>query len=160
MMIILPLHFCIEQSRLVSRFIYVDGEVIRGIPCPLRGCTSAKNPLTERDREKMKQLLKTTVASAAAVFALGFVAMSTPAAAASNTDYCRTDITSGMRGCGYTSLEQCHSMSSGRGGDCYPNPFPSGSASNASNTTGNGNSYAYQPKHSVSKRTRKPVEDR
>lgn len=108
----------------------------------------------------MKQLLKTTVASAAAVFALGFVAMSTPAAAASNPDYCRTDITSGMRGCGYTSLEQCHSMSSGRGGDCYPNPFPSGSATNASNSTGSGNSYAYQPKHSVSKRTRKPVEDR
>jgi hypothetical protein len=104
--------------------------------------------------------LKTTVASAAAVFALGFVAMSTPAAAASNTDYCRTDITSGMRGCGYTSLEQCHSMSSGRGGDCYPNPFPSGSASNSGNSNGNGNSYAYQPKHSVSKRTRKPVEDR
>jgi hypothetical protein len=86
--------------------------------------------------------------------------MSTPAAAASNTDYCRTDITSGMRGCGYTSLEQCHSMSSGRGGDCYPNPFPSGSASNSGTGNGNGNSYAYQPKHSVSKRTRKPVEDR
>jgi Protein of unknown function (DUF3551) len=108
----------------------------------------------------MRQLLKTTVASAAAVFALGFVAMSTPAAAASNTDYCRTDITSGMRGCGYTSLEQCHSMSSGRGGDCYPNPFPSGSASNSGTGNGTGNSYAYQPKHSVSKRTRKPVEER
>jgi hypothetical protein len=108
----------------------------------------------------MRQLLKTTVASAAAAFALGFVAMSTPAAAASNTDYCRTDITSGMRGCGYTSLEQCHSMSSGRGGDCYPNPFPSGSASNSGTGNGTGNSYAYQPKHSVSKRTRKPVEER
>jgi hypothetical protein len=106
----------------------------------------------------MKQLLKTTVASAAAVFALGFVAMSTPAAAASNIDYCRTDITSGMRGCGYSSLEQCHAMSSGRGGDCYPNPFPSGSASSASNN--NGNSYAYQPKHPHSKSARKPVEDR
>ena len=106
----------------------------------------------------MKQLLKTTVASAAAVFALGFVAMSTPAAAAINTDYCRTDITSGMRGCGYSSLEQCHAMSSGRGGDCYPNPFPSGSASSASNN--NGSSYAYQPKHPHSKSARKPVEDR
>ena len=109
----------------------------------------------------MKQLLKTTVASAAAVFALGFVAMSTPAAAASNTDYCRTDVTSGMRGCGYTSLEQCHAMSSGRGGDCYPNPFPSGSASSASSGgNSNGNSYAYQPKHPHSKSLQKPVEDR
>jgi hypothetical protein len=106
----------------------------------------------------MIQLLKTTVASAAAVFALGLVAMSSPAAAASNTDYCRTDITSGMRGCGYTSLEQCHAMSSGRGGDCYPNPFPSGSASSASSS--NGSSYAYQPKHPHSKSARKPVEDR
>jgi hypothetical protein len=111
----------------------------------------------------MKQLLKTTVASAAAVFALGFVAMSTPAAAAGNTgssniDYCRTDITSGMRGCGYTSLEQCHAMSSGRGGDCYPNPFPSSSASSGGSS--NGNSYAYQPKHPHSKSARKPVEDR
>jgi hypothetical protein len=108
----------------------------------------------------MKQLLKTTVASAAAVFALGFVAMSTPAAAASNTDYCRTDITSGMRGCGYTSLEQCHAMSSGRGGDCYPNPFPSSSASSSSSGNSNSNSYAYHPKHPLSKSARKPVEDR
>ena len=88
----------------------------------------------------MKQLLKTTVASAAAVFALGFVAMSTPAAAASNIDYCRTDITSGMRGCGYSSLEQCHAMSSGRGGTCDVNPFPAGGSGDPSNA------FAYQPK--------------
>jgi Protein of unknown function (DUF3551) len=73
-------------------------------------------------------------------------------AAASPADYCRTDITSGMRGCGYTSLEQCHAMSSGRGGDCYPNPYPSNSS--ASNGTDTGNALAYQPKHP---RSRKPV---
>lgn len=100
----------------------------------------------------MKRLLKLSAAPAALV-ALAFVATATPAAAAglnNGTDYCRTDVTAGMRGCGYTSLEQCQAMSSGRGGDCSPNPFPS-----------NAGSYAYQPSQALSKsRTRhasKPV---
>lgn len=98
----------------------------------------------------MKQFLKISATPAAASFALAFVAMTSPAAA-SPIDYCRTDVTSGMRGCGYSSLEQCQTMSSGRGGSCYENPFPSGSSSNA---------YAFQPKHPVSKTARKPVENR
>jgi hypothetical protein len=88
----------------------------------------------------MKQLLKLSIAPAALV-ALAFVAMATPAAAASpnnGTDYCRTDVTAGTRGCGYSSLEQCQAMSAGRGGDCSPNPFPSNASSNA---------LALQPKH-------------
>ena len=104
----------------------------------------------------MKRLLKLSVAPAAFA-ALAFVAMATPAAAAGpnaagpnkGTDYCRTDTTSGMRGCGYTSLEQCHDMSSGRGGDCYANPFPS-------NANAGGNALAFQPK-SRAHRTRQPV---
>ena len=101
----------------------------------------------------MKKLLKLSVAPAAFA-ALAFVAMATPAAAAGpnkGTDYCRTDTTSGMRGCGYTSLEQCHDMSSGRGGDCYANPFPSNANANAS-----GNALAFQPK-SRAHRTRQSV---
>jgi hypothetical protein len=88
----------------------------------------------------MKRLLKLAAAPATALAAMAFVAMATPAAAAAanQVDYCRTDVTSGMRGCGYASLEQCHAMSAGRGGDCYPNPFPSNGSSNA---------FAYQPKH-------------
>src|SRR5258706_14412910 len=82
-----------------------------------------------RQRERMKKLLTITAAPAATLFALAFVAVSTPAAAASPIDYCRTDTTSGMRGCGYASLEQCHAMSAGRGGDCYQNPFPDKSSS-------------------------------
>ena len=89
----------------------------------------------------MKQLLKIYAAPATALFAMAFVATATPAAAASPVDYCRTDTTSGMRGCGYTSLEQCRTMSSGRGGSCYENPFPENSKS----------AYAYQPKHAQSK---------
>jgi hypothetical protein len=99
----------------------------------------------------MKQFLKIPATPAAASFALAFVAMTSPAAA-SPIDYCRTDVTSGMRGCGYSSLEQCQTMSSGRGGSCYENPFPSGSSSS--------NAYAFQPKHHVSKTARKPVENR
>ena len=91
----------------------------------------------------MKHLLKVAAAPATAFVAMAFVAMATPAAAASSVDYCRTDITSGMRGCGYTSLEQCHTMSAGRGGDCYPNPFPS----NSSASNGTSNAFAYQPRH-------------
>jgi hypothetical protein len=101
----------------------------------------------------MKQFLKISATPAAASFALAFVAMTSPAAA-SPIDYCRTDVTSGMRGCGYSSLEQCQTMSSGRGGSCYENPFPSGSNSSSSNA------YAFQPKHPVSKTARKPVENR
>jgi uncharacterized protein DUF3551 len=92
----------------------------------------------ERREEKMKHLLKWAAAPATALAAMAFVAIATPAAAANQVDYCRTDVTSGMRGCGYASLEQCQAMSSGRGGDCYPNPFPTSTSSNA---------FAYQPKH-------------
>jgi hypothetical protein len=83
----------------------------------------------------MKQFLKITAAPTTALFALAFVAMATPAAAASY-EYCRQDITSGMRSCSFSSLEQCQAMSSGRGGDCYRDPFLTNSSS----------AYAYQPK--------------
>jgi hypothetical protein len=98
-----------------------------------------------------KQILKISAAPAAMFCALAFFTTTTPAAAASSIDYCRTDVTSGMRGCGYSSLEQCQAMSSGRGGSCYENPFPSGGSSNSA--------YAYQPKHPHSKRSKKPVEN-
>jgi hypothetical protein len=86
----------------------------------------------------MRQLLKLTVAPAAALFALALVGMATPAAAG---DYCRQDISSGMRSCSFNTLEQCQAMSAGRGGDCYRDPF----------LTDVSNALAYQPKSSVSK---------
>ena len=99
----------------------------------------------------MKQLFKMTAApaTATALFALAFVAMATPAAA-SPGEYCRQDVTSAMRSCGFSSLEECQAMSSGRGGDCYRDPF-------FANTS---NAYAYQPRHLHSKSARKPVENR
>ena len=104
---------------------------------------------------KTKQILKISAAAATALFATAFVATATPAAAAASVDYCRNDVTSGMRGCGYTSLEQCQAMSAGRGGGCYENPFPEGGRSASTST----NAYAYQPKHPVSKAARKPVDN-
>ena len=94
----------------------------------------------------MKQFLKISAAPAATLFAFAFAAMTSPAAA-SQIDYCRTDITSGMRGCGYSSLEQCQTMSSGRGGSCYENPFPSSSSTN--------NAYAFSAEASSVKNRQK-----
>ncbi len=92
----------------------------------------------------MKQLLKMSAAPATALFALAFVSMTTPAAASPN-EYCRQDVTSGMRSCSFATMEQCQAMSSGRGGSCYRDPFLVDTMS----------AYAYQPKHPLSKKGRR-----
>ena len=100
----------------------------------------------------MKQLFKMTAVPATALFALAFVATATPAAAGPN-EYCRQDVTSGMRSCSFSTLEQCQATSSGRGGSCYRDPALNDS----------GSAYAYQPKQLLMKhgvhRDRKPVEN-
>src|SRR5258708_39435952 len=73
----------------------------------------------------MKQLLKISAAPATALLALAYVAMAMPAAAGPS-EYCRQDVTSGMRSCGFETLEQCQAMASGRGSTCYKNPLPGG----------------------------------
>jgi Protein of unknown function (DUF3551) len=88
---------------------------------------------------KMRQFLKVTV-PATALLALAYVAMATPAAAA-KYEYCRQDVTSGMRSCGFETLEQCQTMSSGRGGTCYRDPL----------LTDTSSAYAYQPKPPLSR---------
>jgi hypothetical protein len=104
----------------------------------------------------MKTILKMAGAPATALFALAFIAMATPAAAGAG-EYCRQDITSGMRSCSFSTLEQCQAMSAGRGGDCYRDPFlDKSSASNGSRGNSN-NAFAYQPASSHAKRVRKPV---
>jgi hypothetical protein len=70
----------------------------------------------------------------AGLFAMALAAAATPASAA---DYCRQDAISGMRSCGYATIEQCQAMSSGIGGTCYRDPFlPQAGTSGA---------YAYAP---------------
>ncbi len=52
----------------------------------------------------MKQLLKISATPATALFALAYLAMATPAAAGPS-EYCRQDVTSGMRSCSFETLE-------------------------------------------------------
>jgi hypothetical protein len=80
----------------------------------------------------MKTFLKLTAAPATALSALAFVSFATPAAAG---EFCRKDVTSAVVSCSFSTLEQCQSMSAGRGGDCFRDPFLPAS-----------NAYAYAPK--------------
>ena len=94
----------------------------------------------------MQQLFKLSAAPMAGLWAMALVAVATPASAGPN-EYCRQDVTSGMRSCSFATLEQCQAMSSGRGGTCYRDPFlPQAGASSA---------YAYAPHGG--KRATKPV---
>jgi hypothetical protein len=99
----------------------------------------------------MKQVLKLTTTSATALLALAYVSMATPAAAA-KYEYCRQDVSSGMRSCSFETMEQCQTMSAGRGGGCYRDP-----------TLTDTSAYAYQPKHPLPKkailRAKKPAEN-
>jgi Protein of unknown function (DUF3551) len=71
----------------------------------------------------MRQFLKTTMTPATALFALGFVAFTSSATPASAGEYCRKDVTSATTSCSFDTLAQCQGMSSGRGGDCFRDPF-------------------------------------
>jgi hypothetical protein len=63
--------------------------------------------------------------SAIAVTALASVAFLEPVqpAAAKDYEYCRQEYSSGMRQCGFDTMEQCLAMISGRGGSCMRDPF-------------------------------------
>jgi hypothetical protein len=142
---------CWSVLTALSTFYYTDGAAISDIPCALRDSNERQDTRrhTEIDEMKTKQILKISAAPAAVFCALAFFSTATPTAAAP-IDYCRHDVTSGMRGCGYTSLEQCQAMSSGRGGSCYENPFPEGGNARSS-------AYAYQPKRHASRAARRPT---
>jgi hypothetical protein len=152
---------CWPAITALSTFFYTDGAATptSHVPCAIhanRRKHTQKKTHTERDEMKTKQLLKISAAPAGVFCALAFFSTATPAAAA-QVDYCRTD-TSGMRGCGYSSLEQCQAMASGRGSNCYENPFPQGASAKASSSKPSSSAYAYQPKRQASKGARKPVE--
>ena len=89
---------------------------------PFAGITDAffRIGRLSQGRKKINPVTKMISASAAALCTLAFVAIAAPAAHAD--EYCRTD-TSGMRGCGFSSLEQCLATASGRGGTCARDPF-------------------------------------
>src|ERR1700682_5109370 len=128
-------------ERIPLLFFCADGADIPDIPRVDFG-------MQQHWENKMRPFLKVT-APATALLALAYVAMATPAAAA-KYEYCRQDVTSAMRSCGFETLEQCQAMSSGRGGSCYRDPF----------LVDTSNALAYQPKHSKSgiRRAKTPVE--
>jgi hypothetical protein len=67
---------------------------------------------------------KSTIASIP-VRALAYAAIATPASA-HTYEFCRTDPESFEQSCSFDTLAQCQAMSSGRGGDCYRDPFLGG----------------------------------
>ena len=128
------LSVCRAPERIPLLFFGADGADIPDIPRVDFG-------MQQHGENKMRQFLKVT-APATALLALAYVAMAmaTPAAAA-KYEYCRQDVTSGMRSCSFETMEQCQAMSSGRGGTCYRDPL----------LTDTSSAYAYQPKHPLSK---------
>jgi Protein of unknown function (DUF3551) len=81
----------------------------------------------------MMTILRMMARYAAAL--LPFAYITTMARGVRAYEYCRVDI-SYMRGCSFSTMEQCQAMSLGRDGTCERDPF----YDNAENA------YAYQPK--------------
>jgi hypothetical protein len=96
------------------------------------------------ERKKMKSFLK-LIAVAAAVRALTLTLLAIPTAALAS-EYCLTN-TSGMRGCGFATLQQCLNSLSGLAGTCARDPFYQDPNS----------ALAYAPKRSHS-HSKKPAE--
>jgi Protein of unknown function (DUF3551) len=70
---------------------------------------------------------RSTIASIL-VRAVAYAAIATPASA-HTYEYCLRDADSFAESCDFDTLAQCQATSSGRGGDCYRDPFlgdPSG----------------------------------
>jgi hypothetical protein len=92
----------------------------------------------------MSKRFESIATSVAALSALTFVAIATPASARTY-EYCRRDIIGSVLSCSFETLAQCQTMSSGRGGDCLRDP----SLSDVRST------YAYAPDRPVKAPTRK-----
>jgi hypothetical protein len=94
----------------------------------------------------MNLITNAITASTATLSTLVLMAIVAPAAHAG--EYCSTN-TSGMRGCGFSSMEQCQATNPG---NCYRDPF-------LTNTSA---VMAYQPRQTQSRRkahrTKKPAE--
>jgi hypothetical protein len=65
-------------------------------------------------------MISKVLTASAALCTLAFVSFAAPAASAG--EFCSTD-SSGMRGCGYATLEQCQASMSGQMGTCARDPY-------------------------------------
>ena len=70
----------------------------------------------------MSQIFNFAAVPAAAALAWAIIIFATAAPAAAG-EYCRKDITSAVVSCSFDTMDQCQAMSSGRGGDCFRDPF-------------------------------------
>jgi hypothetical protein len=70
--------------------------------------------------DHIQTFLKWSVVPIAALIAMGFISSARPASAG---EYCRKDVTSQVVSCSFDTLEQCQWTSSGRGGDCFRDPW-------------------------------------
>jgi Protein of unknown function (DUF3551) len=107
-----------------------------------RGCSRRRKPTRRRrEMERNMKAVSMTIASAAALFALAFIALdSSPvvaAAAQQPESYCMA-LGEGGTDCGFTSFAQCQSSASGRNAVCFRSPsgndeasFPSANGSQA-----------------------------
>jgi Protein of unknown function (DUF3551) len=115
------------------------------------------HPATRDETKKMRAIWKLGVPAATFVVAATLGAF-TPTSATAG-DYCRTDVTGHMTGCGFDTMQQCKDASSGIGGDCFRDPkLGNSSASNGQNGQ---NAFAYQPNAPrATKRARNAAESR
>jgi Protein of unknown function (DUF3551) len=84
----------------------------------------------------MKKILAFSTMAVVTLAGTAFLSTAEPAEA-KDYEFCRQDYSSGMRLCGFDTMEQCVAMISGRGGSCGRNPFLAEASA----------SYAYAPKH-------------
>jgi hypothetical protein len=70
--------------------------------------------------DHIQTFLKWSLVPLAALAAMAFVSSTRPASAG---EYCRKDVTSQVVSCSFDTLEQCQWTSSGRGGDCFRDPW-------------------------------------
>ena len=95
-------------------------------------------------KNNMKTILGMMTAPAAAFAVMAFVGLAAPAAQAG--EFCMTD-SSGMRGCGYATLEQCQASASGKNGSCARDPFLETASTTTRPATRNALAYSPKPAH-------------
>jgi Protein of unknown function (DUF3551) len=65
--------------------------------------------------------------------------------AAAKNEYCRRGVSDSMVSCGFDTLAQCQAMSSGRGGDCFRDPWLGAAADAYAYAPGVRKTYAHAP---------------
>jgi Protein of unknown function (DUF3551) len=84
--------------------------------------TSVRRRQAETTESNMSKILAFSAIAVTALVSVAILEAVQPAGA-KDYEYCRQDYSSGMRQCGFDTMEQCVAMISGRGGGCMRDPF-------------------------------------